>query len=398
MRKYAYVISIPLVLGGAFAHAVPMTAQIQRLLNEKQDKVAQLEKCEGKKQGFMIAGISTIGLTAVGVVGNVALANKSKSLDADIDSSQQQLASKQNELSDLNSQIAEKERLARLEREKQQCNNTAGKRWDSDLGKCVVDNSNTIKILPAGFNPSMVETPNVVDEVKPDTPKASQTVAVAPVAETGATEPRVDATRWTQAEYKKCFENFFTSETSGISNAKSYLSRSNNGKYCEGYSGGRYLYDYKKSPNTCSLPSFSALSNGEWTVTIKNGKTMRGIAVCSNTGGTKGELRDNISQSSNGLNCWCKLTQTDLSECLITQKFSWMFVDDFWMVNDSDLEDFEMGYDEYHGLMPDAYYRRGENGCAWQCANECGYQLFDYGNHYQRAMHGVPLIRQYINH
>lgn len=411
MSKYICAVSICSVLCGAAAHAAPMTPQIQKLLKEKQDKIAQLEKCEGKKQGFMIAGISTIGLTAVGVVGNIALANKSKNLDTDIDASRQTLAAKQNELSDLNSQIAERERIARIERAREQCNKTTGKRWDAASETCVVDATKTAMILPTDFNPTMVA--DAVEETKEEVKAGTKEIAeqkpvktqsvppqnvTTPVAETGATEPRVDATKWTEAEYKKCFENFFPSNSSSISNASSYWARSNNGKYCNGYSGGRYLYNYKKSRNTCALPSFSSMSNGEWSIKLKNGKTMRGIAVCSNTAGARGELRDNVSSGGNGLNCWCKLTHTDLSECLITEKFSWMFVDDFWLVNDSDLEEYADGYDEYHDLMPDEYYHRGENGCAWRCANECGYELFDYGNHFQRAMHGVPLIRQYIKH
>ena len=56
---------------------VYMTSQIQRLLNEKQEKISQLEECDSKRKGFMIAGISTIGLTAVGVGVNIAQASKS---------------------------------------------------------------------------------------------------------------------------------------------------------------------------------------------------------------------------------------------------------------------------------------------------------------------------------
>lgn len=92
------------------AHSVPMTPQIQSLLDEKQQKIKQLEKCEGKKQGWMIAGISTIGLTAVGVVGNVVLANKSKNIDSAINSEKSLLNDTQKELNDINDKIiAEKQ-------------------------------------------------------------------------------------------------------------------------------------------------------------------------------------------------------------------------------------------------------------------------------------------------
>lgn len=92
------------------ARAVSMTPQIQSLLDEKQQKIEQLEKCEGKKQGWMIAGISTIGLTAVGVVGNVVLANKSKNIDSAINSEKSLLNDAQQELNEINDKIiAEKQ-------------------------------------------------------------------------------------------------------------------------------------------------------------------------------------------------------------------------------------------------------------------------------------------------
>lgn len=92
-----------------YANAVNITPQIQRLLDEKQEKIAALEKCEGKKKGFMIAGISTIGLTAVGVAGNIILANKSDKLSDELESKSSQLSQKQDELSKLNADI-EKDR------------------------------------------------------------------------------------------------------------------------------------------------------------------------------------------------------------------------------------------------------------------------------------------------
>ena len=43
-------------------HADDVSPQVQRLLAEKQQKIAELEQCDGKRKGFMIAGISTIGM------------------------------------------------------------------------------------------------------------------------------------------------------------------------------------------------------------------------------------------------------------------------------------------------------------------------------------------------
>ena len=77
MIKPVSILAITIVgLMSAFpSNGAPMTSQIQRLLDQKEEKVKKLEECEGKKQGWMIAGISTIGLTAVGVGVNIAQAS-----------------------------------------------------------------------------------------------------------------------------------------------------------------------------------------------------------------------------------------------------------------------------------------------------------------------------------
>ena len=87
------------------AYADDVSPQIQRLLAEKQEKIAALEKCDGKRKGFMIAGISTIGLTAVGVGVNVVQANKSNNLSGQIEAKNKELATQQANLKNINSQI-----------------------------------------------------------------------------------------------------------------------------------------------------------------------------------------------------------------------------------------------------------------------------------------------------
>ena len=91
------------------SYGVPMTAQIQHLLEQKEEKIKKLEECEGKKWGWKIAGISTIGLTAVGIGVNIAQANKSNRLSEEIDLNKQQLERQQKRLDQMNTQISQKE-------------------------------------------------------------------------------------------------------------------------------------------------------------------------------------------------------------------------------------------------------------------------------------------------
>jgi len=108
-----------------------MTPQIQRLLDQKQEKIKKLEECEGKKQGWMIAGISTIGVTAVGVGLNIAQASKRNRLDDEIDTARHDLEKKQEDLSRIQNQISEKER----ENAKLECSQQKGMVWKN--GQCV---------------------------------------------------------------------------------------------------------------------------------------------------------------------------------------------------------------------------------------------------------------------
>ena len=115
--RYTSVLSVMVVcsMNSLYANAAPapkpvyMTSQIQRLLNEKQEKISKLEECDGKRKGFMIAGISTLGLTAVGVGVNIAQASKSNKLSNQIEEQNRQLEKQQANLADINSQISEKQ-------------------------------------------------------------------------------------------------------------------------------------------------------------------------------------------------------------------------------------------------------------------------------------------------
>ena len=108
-----------------------MTPQIQRLLDQKQEKIKKLEECEGKKQGWMIAGISTIGVTAVGVGLNIAQASKRNRLDDEIDTARHDLEVQERHLDEINSQIADRER----ENAKLECSQQEGMEWKN--GQCV---------------------------------------------------------------------------------------------------------------------------------------------------------------------------------------------------------------------------------------------------------------------
>ena len=88
MKKYMiFALMIAIVPNYVFGES----ARYRQLVAEKQRKMAELEQCSGDVNGWKIAGISTLGLTAVGVAGNIALANKQSNLDDKIAKADKQI-------------------------------------------------------------------------------------------------------------------------------------------------------------------------------------------------------------------------------------------------------------------------------------------------------------------
>ena len=127
MKLYK-AISFMCILGcvSNVGYGAQMTPQIQRLMEEKEKKLAELEKCDSKRKGFMIAGISTLGLTAVGIGGNIALANKNKKLNTELDAQKQSLAEQQSKLDDVNRSLKQQ----RLQQAHEDCDTREGYYWN----------------------------------------------------------------------------------------------------------------------------------------------------------------------------------------------------------------------------------------------------------------------------
>lgn len=114
MKKYltsAFIITlVPCVCTAA-------TDRVAQLMREKQQKMEQLEKCTGSAKGLMIAGVSTLGLTAVGVAGNIAEASVIKKYDQQIEATDKKIAKTEQEIEDKKQRNLEREIRAE-EREK----------------------------------------------------------------------------------------------------------------------------------------------------------------------------------------------------------------------------------------------------------------------------------------
>lgn len=104
------------------------SARFTQLAREKERKMAELEKCMGSTKGLKIAGISTLGLSAVGVAANVVEAKKIKDYDSSIESTQQQIEKTQTEIE------KKKAELSKSQTETQQTPNKSIKSQESIVG------------------------------------------------------------------------------------------------------------------------------------------------------------------------------------------------------------------------------------------------------------------------
>lgn len=129
-------------------------ARYTQLVREKQRKMEELEKCMGSSKGLKIAGLSTIGLTAVGVAGNIAEAQKLQEYDDAIAKKNKDIEAKEKAIADENEKIKKievekkiKEEAAKKKAEEEarnvainynaedKCYMTLGT-WDDQYGDC----------------------------------------------------------------------------------------------------------------------------------------------------------------------------------------------------------------------------------------------------------------------
>ncbi len=74
-----FLLFVPMILmadSNLDMHIQMLDRQIEELTHQRDKKYDDLKQCEKTTKGFKIAGITTLVATGVGVVGNIALAEK----------------------------------------------------------------------------------------------------------------------------------------------------------------------------------------------------------------------------------------------------------------------------------------------------------------------------------
>ena len=111
MKKYFISFLLLLI---APSMCLGASARYTQLVREKQRKMEQLEKCMGASKGLKIAGVSTIGLTAVGVAANIAEAKTIKTNEKVIEKKKKEIESAQTEIAKLQEEKAKKDADAEI--------------------------------------------------------------------------------------------------------------------------------------------------------------------------------------------------------------------------------------------------------------------------------------------
>ncbi len=268
MRKY---ILLGLLIGIMPNLCLGASIRYSQLIKEKQRKIEELEKCTGSTGKLKIAGISTLGLTAAGVAGNVVEAKKikeygkeSEKLDKKLETARKEKEAEEKKLAD---QVKREEVTKECMKEEKFKGAKLIKSMKKDgNGNCVIDSC--VRNATENSDGTDCECNNSYKE-----------------------------------SGKKCVKEGGT-EQSGMP-AETGLKDVNLTEKGTDYSDG--------------VPT--------WEVEFDYG-TVSGGALCSNTGGN--EFEQNLPSTTVGSNCWCKVTgftPKDTEEEQDGKNLPWVFLE-----------------------------------------------------------------------
>lgn len=133
MRKYFLIgLLVSLMPNICLAYGPRYT----QLVREKERKMAELEKCMGSTKGLKIAGVSTLGLTAAGVAGNIAEASAIKSYDKKIDKAKDDIKKAQKAVDEKDAELNNLKQQNQQPNQNQQGNAQASSANNSSNSEC----------------------------------------------------------------------------------------------------------------------------------------------------------------------------------------------------------------------------------------------------------------------
>ncbi len=320
-------------------------SQIEELIRQKQGKIERLEKCQGATKGLKIAGISTLGLTAVGVGANIAEATKIKANETTITQNESKITSMNKEIAEARCQaeLMSKDKLvvetkfendkciatkckanAKLKDNNSGCQCEDGYKPDDKNEKCVQDapkerKDMSTKIITISHDEgctSLKESDKlIVDVIKED-------------SDCVVTKCKEHAEIQTDKKGCECEKPDYVIDTKGescIAKAPMVIDLKDV-DVSEGladtpektsmfYSNPEYMRwkplvddGYTMTKNNMSENN-ADLKNGQWAVTFSYG-TVKGEAMCSAQGGTqyasKSDTKTLKEVAGRKDYCWCR--------------------------------------------------------------------------------------------
>lgn len=241
MKKYFISFLLLLI---APSMCLGASARYTQLVREKQRKMEQLEKCMGASKGLKIAGVSTIGLTAVGVAANIAEAKTIKTNEKVIEKKKKEIESAQTE-------IAKKKADAKILAE---CKKALR---DNNITRAEKDEDGTCIILDCEDGYGVSE--NGKSCIKKTVSPSDKQVVLIVMDE--------------DPEAYKAYNFDGTCDVDG---------------------------DEDQNVSSCS-----GLSKGGWSATFSYGE-VKGTGLCSTTSGE--EYKPGVPSNTIGENCWCQIT------------------------------------------------------------------------------------------
>jgi hypothetical protein len=131
-KAFVLILSVfPMIASGDY-----LDDKIADLTKQKLEKIAELEECQKSTKGLKIAGITTLGISTVGIAANIGEAVALKKLDG-------QISEAETKLGDLDEQIQDKK--DENERKEQQANTCGGQQCDSAEKDAKIATLNGVK-------------------------------------------------------------------------------------------------------------------------------------------------------------------------------------------------------------------------------------------------------------
>ena len=335
-------ISLMLILGMLPQVTLAWDSEIEELIRQKQAKIEQLEKCQGKTKGLKIAGLSMLGITAVGVGVNIGEASKIKQNERTINTLDEKINTARNPEGlgfasgdddfNLDGQwstvLANGIKLKgsafcsknistnRVRGESEEPNSTPGdycwcrvESYTKDSGTDFIDAPSPswvfdLKIFPEADLPNYNCHSKCVEYCSDNLRQDKYFAYTA----TNASGVNIES-------HKEVAKIILVDRLGGYAVRANALSAAG---FCNYYDGSSW--HYSATQDDCV-----GLGKEHWNITFPGALKLTGTSICSSVTGEFGDVyKDGEPERIDGMNCWCRADESDITESPV-----WLFAEKY---------------------------------------------------------------------